>query len=230
MSDGVRNVESRPTTDPRIRRTRAAIEDAFVRLVREIGYDSVSVEQVAKAADVAKATFYRHYDGKGALLAALSERLVYGLADGDDGGRTPLPADEHASVTAAYQQAAELRDLYQVCLADARARAAYIAVFARHSEEQLRRAVEMLGREPRIPAPVMATFFAGAHVALLEGWLNGTISHTGDEVASMELALFVAGAAWAHGMALDELSSPEIVAAVKRQHSSREPAHRAGGD
>ncbi|HET7309737.1 MAG TPA: helix-turn-helix domain-containing protein [Mycobacteriales bacterium] len=196
--------------------------------MREIGYDSVTVEQVAEVADVAKATFYRHYESKEALLAALSERLVCGLADRNDGGRTPLPADEHASVTAAYEHAEELRDLYQVCLADARARAAYITVFARHSEEQLRRAVGMLGREPRVPAPVMATFFAGAHVALLERWLDGSISHTGDEVASMELALFAGGAAWAHRMTLDELSSPEIVAAVKRHDSNREPTQRAG--
>ena len=211
--------ESQVPTDPRIRRTRAAIEDAFVRLVREIGYDSVSVEEVAKAADVAKATFYRHYESKEALLAVLSERLLYGLADRTEGGQTPLPADEHASVSGSYQHAAELRGLYQVCLADPQARAAYIAAFVRHSEEQLRRGVEMLGREPRIPAVVMATFFAGAHVALLVGWLNGSIAHPGDEVASMELALFVAGAAWAHRMTLDELSSPEIVAAVKCRDS-----------
>jgi AcrR family transcriptional regulator len=175
---------------------------------------------VVAVANVAKATFYRHYDSKEALLAALSERLVYGLADRSDGGRPPLPADDHASVTGAYQHAAELRDLYQVCLADARARSAYIAVFAQHSEDHLQQAVELLGRESRIPAQVMATFFAGAHVALLEGWLNGSIPHTGDELASMELALFVAGAAWAHRMALDELSSPEIVAAIKRQDSN----------
>lgn len=148
--------ESQARTDPRIRRTRTVIEQAFVRLVREIGYDRVSVEEVVEVADVAKATFYRHYESKEALLAALSERLVYGLADRTDDGQAPLPAGEHASVSAAYQRAAELRDLYQVCLADARARAAYIAMFARHSEEQLRRGVEMLGREPRIPAAVMA--------------------------------------------------------------------------
>jgi AcrR family transcriptional regulator len=214
--------------DPRIRRTRAVIEEAFIRLVREIGYDSVSVEQVVEAADVAKATFYRHYENKEALLAALSERLVYGLADPADGGDTPLPAGAHASVNAAYQHAAELRDLYQVCLADARARAAYVAAFERHSEEQLRRGAEMLGREARIPPAVMATFFAGAHVALLESWLNGTVAHAGDEVASMELALFVAGAAWSHQLTLDELSNPEIVAAIQRHDSNRVrgPAHR----
>lgn len=215
--------ESQPRTDPRIRRTRAAIEEAFVRLVREMGYDSVSVEQVAEASGVAKATFYRHYDSKEALLTALSERLVYGLADRNDGGRTPLPAGEHASLSAAYQHAAALRDLYQVCLADARARAAYTEAFARHSEEQFRQSLDALGREPQIPQTVMATFFAGAHVLLLERWLNGTIPHTGDEVASMELALFVAGAAWASRMTLDEPTSPEIVAALNRYGSDPEP-------
>lgn len=215
--------ESQPRADPRIRRTRAAIEEAFVRLVREVGYDSVSVEQVAEAAGVAKATFYRHYESKEALLAALSERLVYGLTDRIDGGRTPLPAGEHASLSAAYQHAAALRDLYQVCLADARARAAYTEAFARHSEEQFRQSLDALGREPQIPQTVMATFFAGAHVLLLERWLNGTIPHTGDEVASMELALFVAGAAWASRMTLDEPTSPEIVAALNRYSSDPEP-------
>jgi AcrR family transcriptional regulator len=199
-----------------VQRSKAVIEDAFVRLVCENGYHQVSVEDVAEAADVGKATFYRHYGSKEALLAALSERLVHDLANRTDNGQAPLPAGEYASVSAAYQQAAELRELYQVCLADARARAAYTEAFARHSEEQFRQGLDALGHEPRIPPTVMATFFAGAHVLLLERWLNGATPHTGDELASMELALFVAGAAWATRMTVDESSSPEIVAALKR--------------
>jgi len=45
----------------RVARTRAAIEDAFVQLVLERGYDRVTVEDIASRADLARATFYAHY-------------------------------------------------------------------------------------------------------------------------------------------------------------------------
>ena len=44
----------------RVARTRAAIEDAFVQLVLERGFDRVTVEDIAGRADLARATFYAH--------------------------------------------------------------------------------------------------------------------------------------------------------------------------
>ena len=48
--------------------TRAAIADAALALFLEHGYESVSIRQVADAADVAVATVFTHFPGKEALI------------------------------------------------------------------------------------------------------------------------------------------------------------------
>jgi Bacterial regulatory proteins, tetR family len=45
----------------RAARTKAAIEDAFVQLVLERGYERSAVEDITDRADLARATFYAHY-------------------------------------------------------------------------------------------------------------------------------------------------------------------------
>src|SRR5688572_29859288 len=62
--------------DRRVRKTRAAIRDAFIELVLERGYESVTVEDIADRADVARANFYKHYADKDMLLACLFEELA----------------------------------------------------------------------------------------------------------------------------------------------------------
>jgi AcrR family transcriptional regulator len=65
-------------------RTRRAIQEAALTLFTEQGYDDTTVEQIAKLADVATATFFRYFRGKAdvvlnfqdALLPALWEAVV----------------------------------------------------------------------------------------------------------------------------------------------------------
>jgi AcrR family transcriptional regulator len=54
--------------DPRIRRTRQLLQDALRRLLVEKEFDKISVQDIAEAATVNRATFYAHYPDKFALL------------------------------------------------------------------------------------------------------------------------------------------------------------------
>jgi AcrR family transcriptional regulator len=56
------------TVDPRILRTRNLLQQALVNLMKEKEFDAVSVQDIAEAATINRATFYDHYPDKFALL------------------------------------------------------------------------------------------------------------------------------------------------------------------
>jgi AcrR family transcriptional regulator len=56
------------SVDPRILRTRKLLQQALVNLMKEKGFDAISVQDIAEAATINRATFYDHYPDKFALL------------------------------------------------------------------------------------------------------------------------------------------------------------------
>ena len=67
--------ESRPL-DVRQVRTRGALRDAFLALIGDRRYDDVSIGEIAQAAGIGYATFFRHYRDKDALLADIADGLI----------------------------------------------------------------------------------------------------------------------------------------------------------
>jgi AcrR family transcriptional regulator len=57
--------------DPRIRRTRKLLQGALGSLMQSKSFDEISVQDIAEAATVNRATFYDHYTDKYALLEAM---------------------------------------------------------------------------------------------------------------------------------------------------------------
>lgn len=54
--------------DPRVRRTRQMLHEAFRALLAEKGFESISVQDIAERSTVNRATFYDHFTDKFALL------------------------------------------------------------------------------------------------------------------------------------------------------------------
>jgi len=189
----------------RVARTKAAIEDAFVQLVLERGYERVAVEDISDRADLARATFYAHYPNKEAVLFSVSNRLVEDLMQRIAYQGGPWNVVRRDAIQTAFKHAAEHPDLYRACLSDARTRQAYLSILSRYTEQNFRDRLNALGQQPRVPVPLMARAFVGAQVAILEAWLAGELDGDVDQLASMALDLFVAGGAWANGIRLDEL-------------------------
>lgn len=189
----------------RVARTKAAIEDAFVQLVLERGYEKVAVEDITDRADLARATFYAHYPNKEAVLFSLFNRVVEDMMKGIAYQGGQWTAVRQDAIQAAYKHAAEMPDLYRACMSDARTRQAYVSFLSRVAEQNFYDRLQALDRQPRIPVPVMARACVGAHVAVLEAWLAGELQGDVEEIARMTLDLLAVGTAWAHGFRPDEL-------------------------
>ena len=54
--------------DPRVKRTRQLLEQSFMEVVAEKGFQSASVQDITEKAGVNRATFYAHFPDKYALL------------------------------------------------------------------------------------------------------------------------------------------------------------------
>ncbi len=59
------------SVDPRIRRTRLLLQEALGKLLQQKEFDKISVQDIAEAATVNRATFYDHYADKYALLECM---------------------------------------------------------------------------------------------------------------------------------------------------------------
>ncbi|GAA0964108.1 TetR family transcriptional regulator [Actinocorallia libanotica] len=87
--------------------TRRRITAEALRLFAERGFDGVSVNEIAEAAEVAKATFFAYFPGKEALvLQGVGEEDLAGIVARRPPGRPPLQA-LRASCRTFAEEAAE---------------------------------------------------------------------------------------------------------------------------
>lgn len=75
-----------PRVDPRVRRTRQQLLQAFLELMHERAFQDITVQDIAERADVNRATFYAHFSGKHALMdsvmrAQVRQMLAGAIAD-----------------------------------------------------------------------------------------------------------------------------------------------------
>ena len=73
--------------DPRIRRTRQMLFQAFQDLLAEKTFDLISVQDIAERSTLNRATFYDHFTDKFALLEAMTGRTSQGAHRRPDGGQ-----------------------------------------------------------------------------------------------------------------------------------------------
>jgi AcrR family transcriptional regulator len=67
--------------DPRSTKTRRTLLDAFFVVVLSTPYENITIDDIAKRACISRSTFYEHFAGKNALLAASLRAVFTPLAD-----------------------------------------------------------------------------------------------------------------------------------------------------
>lgn len=78
--------------DRRVARTRNALYDALVALIRRKPYERITVEDILREADIGRATFYAHFTSKDDLLERSLERLRALLVRAQADGQSPSRA------------------------------------------------------------------------------------------------------------------------------------------
>jgi len=172
--------------DRRVQRTHRLLREALLSLIREKGFESLSVQDIIDRADVGRATFYAHFDNKDDLLLSGLEGLRASLknlqrqAHSKDG-----PEDERlfAFTRELFAHTREHRDMYPAMVGD-RGAALVQQVFRRMLLDLVREDVKaMLPRGSGGPASVEAAvqFTAGGLLGLVMWWLEGR-ARDGEEI------------------------------------------------
>ena len=88
--------------DIRVKKTKRAIQKAFVALLREKPIEKITVKEIAERAEINKTTFYSHYETLDALTAEMERQTVQLVCDNMGGAQQLLdwqaatPADNPA--------------------------------------------------------------------------------------------------------------------------------------
>ncbi len=134
-------------------KTRAAIREHALRLFREQGYGGTTVEQIAEAAEVSPATFYRYFPTKeDVVLQDDLDVLTLGSLEHQPAELSPLAAVRAAMAEAQAGFTAEERQRFRetteltVSVPEIRARA--LDEFARTIDVFAAVMAERTGREP----------------------------------------------------------------------------------
>ncbi len=78
---GRKGVRVARKVDRRVQRTKQLLREALVALIREKGFESLSVQDIIDRANVGRATFYAHFDNKEDLLLSGLEGLRSSLKE-----------------------------------------------------------------------------------------------------------------------------------------------------
>lgn len=204
-------MDDKPKTDRRVQRTRQILRQSLMALVKEKGYENISVEEITSRANLGRATFYLHYHDKEDLLldefSEMAKERVQTLA------QIPfaqwLPALEDGSLVnenraappflLIFQHVAENAELYQILLKNQssnRIAERIRAVVTQSINDFVQAKVESDDPIPlfaEIPVDLLAAFFYGALVSSLAWWLENP-SVPVDAMTRMFQRMFLPGA------------------------------------
>jgi AcrR family transcriptional regulator len=176
-------------TDRRVQRTRELLQKSLIDLINEQGYDAVSIQDIVDRANVARTTFYVHYGSKDDLFMSCHETIVSEFRSGPLYYH-PLSREALLSSEPPLGMIATYRHLEE-------ARTRLYAIFqskdgplilrrirdqnAQEIEKNLHAAFAESGST--MPLDVLATYLAGAQIALVHWWLEKRQPHTAETLA-----------------------------------------------
>ena len=175
--------------DRRTRRSQTRLFEALMELIREKPYESVTVSEIAERADVARATFYLHYDDKDALLLSSLDALVEtiiqelkGFSQQDLLSGAPHPA------LIVFEVVQRDPDLFRVIL-KGQGGNLMLGRLRHYGSGAAHQAIRTMGVTPSVPPAVIADFMAGAMLSVLTGWVEEDMKTPPGEMARMFYSL-----------------------------------------
>ena len=156
--------------DLRVRRTQKMLQNAFVELVIEKGFEAITVQMLADRAMINRATFYRHYEDKFDLAekvyCALNMEYRASLANVRE-------SDPLQGWVMLFSHINRYAELYLALLSGM----PHFQEYVRESiEQELHAALLQMGliaEGAALPVPLALRYMASAQMGIIQWWLEG---------------------------------------------------------
>ncbi|WP_243524790.1 TetR/AcrR family transcriptional regulator [Bacillus pseudomycoides] len=196
------------TNDPRVKRTRQLIQDAFVALVGEKGFENVTVQHIAECAPVNRATFYSHYHDKYDLLDKSIEEMLVKLTEIIRPKRNNKEDFQltfnspHPTFLALFEHIAKNATFYNVMLGD-KAAGNFFYKMMKTIQTHLTLSLSISqpnDEELMIPRDILISYVTGAHLGMIISWLKKGMIYSPHFMAMQLTRLIILGAHAAAGL------------------------------
>jgi AcrR family transcriptional regulator len=176
--------------DRRVERTRQSLSEALLLLIREKGYEAVTVQDLIDRANVGRSTFYAHFDDKDDLLVDGFKALRTSLEQHQRralGGAAPAEERGFGFSQALFEHADEQRETFR-CVVGKQSGAIIERHFRRLLVDLVRedvRAMAPRAGEGSPPLEAVVQYVAGGLLGLLAWWADGKMRISVDDVSAL---------------------------------------------
>ena len=159
-------------TDRRVGRTKRMLRQAVVELVTEKGFEAITIRDITERADVAYATFFRHYESKEALLIEQVEILIKDFEEVAHASAVDSPIEAEGVLL--FTHIKDNRHFYRKLLSKYAGQSFLIRlkeVISRHTRAYIEPFYAQ-GKQPLIPLEIALNHIAASALELVIWWLE----------------------------------------------------------
>jgi AcrR family transcriptional regulator len=189
----------RSNLDPRVIRTRQLLRNALISLIKEKGFENITIKEITDRATLNKATFYLHYRDKEDLLVKSTEQLIEELAE-SIGFPTISAVDFTPTfmtqlLTIVFEHFERNADFYDVIL-NSIGTPPVIAAIQNPLEQLALHWYQHLSDSqtpPLVQPDMLLRFFSSGCIGLIQQWLHQPQRQSAEYMAESFIHLIVGG-------------------------------------
>jgi AcrR family transcriptional regulator len=174
--------------DRRVQRTRELLQKALIELIKERGYESITIQEIVDRANIGRTAFYLHFHNKDELFISCHEAMIRQFHLGP---LYPLSREELLSpqappeMTTAYQHLEETRALLSAIFQGKDSLVFLRQMLRDWNAQEIEANLQsaFIETDSLVPFEVLANYLAGAQISLLHWWLEKRRPYTPQELA-----------------------------------------------
>ena len=187
--------------DPRVVRTRQMLRDALVELIRERGYEKITIQDITSRATLNRATFYLHYRDKHDLLCQSSDDILKDLTESINlsfGGKEEFDFSSyqpHKNFIHLFEQISLNSKLYTVFLTEKNMphfTSSMIDILVDFISKGIN-SIEPDDHMLTIPREVAERYYAYAFLGVIIWWLKEDMPYTPKYMATLLMRIAIKG-------------------------------------